>query len=126
MYGIVSHEVRTWFDDSIICIAMDDYVEVTTPFLNSHNDLITIYVTRDGDNFLLTDDGETLGMRETYGYDVDSKEARERFEKIARMTGCYLENYELRVKSTERNLGFNLNRLAVAMTRISDLELAEV
>lgn len=77
MYDTISDKIRTWFEDSIIYIENEDYIEVVTPFLDSSNDLITVYVTRGhGDNdFLLTDDGEILGIKEVYGYDVDSKEA---------------------------------------------------
>ena len=128
MYGIIAEKAHSWFEDSVICIQGDNYVEVVTPFLDSHNDFITIYVTRGySDNvFLLTDDGETLGAKETYGYNVTSKMARERYEKIANMTGCYIENYEIRIKSTKDNLGFNINRLAMAIMRISNIELANI
>ena len=125
MYDIVSDKIRTWFEDSIIYIENEDYIEVVTPFLNSSNDLITIYVTRGyGDNdFLLSDDGETFDIKEVYGYDIKSKEAHERFEKIASMTGCY-EDYEIRTRATKENLGFKVNQLAIAMMRISNIELA--
>ena len=128
MYDIVSDKISTWFKDSIIYIENEDYIEVVTPFLNSSNDLITIYVTRghSDNDFLLTDDGETFSAKETYKYDVTSRTARERFEKIASMTGCYIENYEIKTRSTKDNLGFNINRLAMAIMRISNIELSRL
>ena len=126
MYDIVSDKISTWFKDSIICIANEDYIEVVTPFLDSSNDFITIYVTRgySDNDFLLGDDGEIFDIKEVYGYDIKSKEARERFEKIANMTGCYIEDYEIRTRATKENLGFKVNQLAMAMMRISNIELA--
>lgn len=36
---------------------LDGSVEITTPYLDRHNDYFQIYTTQDSDGFLLTDDG---------------------------------------------------------------------
>ena len=118
--NMVCEKITNWYKESVICAPNDGYMEVTTPFLNSHNDLITIYVIKEGNGFLLTDDGETIGGMEDYGYKVEW----DFLERIARMTGCYLYNYEIRVKATENELGFKVNQLANAIMRISSMELA--
>lgn len=42
------------------------------------------------------------------------------------MTGCYIEDYEIRAKATKENLGFKVNQLAMAIMRISNIELANI
>ena len=42
-----------------------DFEEITTPFVDSHNDKIQFYVSRSPNGFSLTDDGYTLSDLES-------------------------------------------------------------
>jgi hypothetical protein len=46
-------------DKSVLREVNDQYVEITTPYLDRHNDYTQIYVRRDNGAFMLTDGGET-------------------------------------------------------------------
>ncbi len=49
-----------------------DWVEITTPYLDRHNDCIQIYARKQNDGFLLTDDGEILEDLALSGCSLDS------------------------------------------------------
>ena len=47
-------------DKSVLREVNDQYVEITTPYLDRHNDYTQIYVRQDNGAFMLTDGGETI------------------------------------------------------------------
>jgi hypothetical protein len=47
-------------DKSILREVNDQYVEITTPYLDRHNDYTQIYVRKDDGGFVLTDGGDTI------------------------------------------------------------------
>lgn len=54
-----------------------EWTEITTPFLDRHNDCLQIYAQRDGDRFVLTDDGYTITDLEMSGCSLDSPRRQE-------------------------------------------------
>jgi hypothetical protein len=43
-----------------IFIKTKDWVEITTPYIDRHNDYIQIYIKKSKDSFILTDDRYTI------------------------------------------------------------------
>ena len=60
-----------------------DYEEITTPFVDSHNDQIQFYICRSQYGFTLTDDGYTMSDLEMCGCDIKSKKRKEFILQIA-------------------------------------------
>ena len=56
-----------WIKERTSFRSIDDWVEITTPFLDIHNDHIQIYVQETKDGYLLTDDGYTISDLEISG-----------------------------------------------------------
>jgi len=56
---------------------------VTTSYLDRHNDYIQIYCTKDGDDYLLTDDSWTLDNLEQSGLVLESAKNRDILKAIA-------------------------------------------
>jgi hypothetical protein len=46
-----------WLREKTIIRQIDEWVEITTPFLDRHNDHLQIYVQRRNSGFVLSDDG---------------------------------------------------------------------
>ena len=117
-----------WLNCSIFSIEIDNgYTEIVTPFLDSHNDLISIYVkSLNNGKLLLTDGGDTIGLLDTYGVDVTSKDAYILLERLARATSCEIKDKEICVIARESNVGFLINQLAMAIMRISGLTVADL
>src|SRR5947209_3320285 len=71
-----------WLRDKTMLRAVGGVVEITTPFLDRHNDYIQIYAKRSDGRFLLTDDGYTLDDLRISGCKLESK----RRQDLLRMT----------------------------------------
>ena len=48
-----------WLKDKTTLRQIDAWVEITTPYLDRHNDSIQIYAKKADGHFVLTDDGYT-------------------------------------------------------------------
>ena len=42
-----------WLKDTTTLRTVDDWIEITTPYLDRHNDYLQIYVKRQNDNYTL-------------------------------------------------------------------------
>lgn len=51
---------------------LDDWVEITTPYLDRHNDYLQIYARRQNGSYILTDDGYILSELELSGCKLES------------------------------------------------------
>ena len=51
---------------------INEWVEITTPYLDRHNDCIQIYLKRQDGEWVLTDDGYTLADLAQSGCEIDT------------------------------------------------------
>ena len=76
-------EYANWFKQNSAQRFVNGYTEVTTPFLDSHNDMIQFYVKRENNNFLFTDDGYTLADIEMNGLNLSTAKREELIDSLA-------------------------------------------
>ena len=69
----------------------DQYVEITTPYLDRHNDYTQIYVRRENGGFLLTDGGETIQDLRASGCDLETSKRRDLLTSALNGFGIRLE-----------------------------------
>ena len=60
-------DYATWLRDKTSLRQVSDWVEITTPYLDRHNDYIQIYAKRTDGGLVLTDDGYTIDDLEQSG-----------------------------------------------------------
>ena len=53
-------QYTNWIKENSGQRAINGYTEITTPFLDIHNDELRFYVQKQGNEYLFTDDGYTL------------------------------------------------------------------
>lgn len=70
----------SWIKKDTEILGIKDWHEITTPFLDRHNDVIRIYEKSDGDSIQLTDDGYTISDLEISGCEVHTPKRREILE----------------------------------------------
>ena len=68
-----------WLRDQTRLRAVDDWIEITTPYLDRHNDYLQIYARRHDGGWMLTDDGYVIDDLEQSGYNTDSLERKAMF-----------------------------------------------
>jgi hypothetical protein len=110
-----------WLRDKTTLRALGDFVEITTPYLDRHNDYLQIYAKRSDGHYLLTDDGYVIDDLRISGCKLESK----RRQALLRMTlagfGVELDGDALTVKATRDNFALRKHNLVQAMLAVNDL-----
>ena len=121
------HELQeryfSWLKEKTTLQAIDDWVEVTTPFLDRHNDYMQIYIRRDETGYLLTDDGYTISDLEMSGCHLDTPKRQNLLAMTLRGFGVQRDkqNNELFVEASDQNFPVRKHRLIQAMLAVNDL-----
>ena len=75
--GLLDQYAQWVRDKSILREVNDQYVEITTPYLDRHNDYTQIYVRKDNGGFVLTDGGDTIQDLRASGCDLETSKRRD-------------------------------------------------
>lgn len=111
----------SWLKDRTILRQLDDWTEITTPYLDRHNDFIQIYVKRENSGFVLTDDGYILSDLEHSGCSITTEKRKALLALTLNGFGVKQEHGALLVRSTERNFPQGKHNLVQAMLAVNDL-----
>ena len=121
------HELKeryfSWLKEKTTLQAIDDWVEVTTPFLDRHNDYMQIYVKRDESGYRLTDDGYTISDLEMSGCHLDTPKRQNLLATTLRGFGVQRDKQsnELFVSASDQSFPVRKHRLIQAMLAVNDL-----
>lgn len=97
-------------------------IELTTPFLDRHNDHLQVYVIHNGASMVLSDDGYTIGELEMSGVDLTTPKREKLLQEVLRGFGVKVsEDGELLIDSTPDRLGQQLHMLIQAMLAVDDM-----
>ena len=110
-----------WLHEKTSIQRLDTAVEITTPYLDRHNDYLQIYVCRQGDGFELTDDSYIIEDLEHSGCILNTPERRELLEKTLNRFGVQVQGKELTVSATSTNFSIQKHNLVQAMLAIDKL-----
>ena len=100
-----------------------DWVEITTPYLDRHNDYLQIYARRQNGGFVLTDDGYILEDLEQSGCKLDSPKRQALFMMTLNGFGVQVDEQKraLQVRATAQNFALQKHNLVQAMLAVNDL-----
>lgn len=111
-----------WMREGLSFRQLGDWYEITTPFLNHHNDYLEIYVKPENGKFILTDGGSTINELRLSGMNLERSEKRTlEFNTILNGFGIKKSNDELIANTTEKNFPETKHRLIQAMLAIDDM-----
>jgi hypothetical protein len=110
-----------WLRHGLSTEAVGEACELTTPFLDRHNDHLQVYATRRNGNIILSDDGYILSDLRTSGLEVDTPKRRMVLDSVLRGLGVRTENEQLLVEASAANLGQRLHSLVQAMLAVNDM-----
>jgi len=114
-------EYTAWLKDNTKLREVEDSVEITTPYLDRHNDHIQIYAQKQNGGYILTDDAYTIEDLRMGGCALDSPKRRELLNIVLNGFGVNLEDDALRVKTTRDRFAFHKHNLIQAILAINDL-----
>ncbi|HAZ96916.1 DUF1829 domain-containing protein [Treponema sp. UBA6852] len=102
-------------------IINDTWSEITTPYLDRHNDCLQIYAKKEGDKIILSDDGYIIDDLESSGCHLDSPRRKEILNITLRGFGVLLDDNQLIVKTSAENFPQKKHDLIQAMLAVNDL-----
>ena len=111
----------SWLGGKTTLQQLDTVVEITTPYLDRHNDYLQIYVRRQDDGFVLTDDSYIIEDLEHSGFFLNTPERRELLEETLNGFGVQALGKELTVSATSTNFSMQKHNLVQAMLAIDKL-----
>ncbi|HUT55442.1 MAG TPA: DUF1829 domain-containing protein [bacterium] len=110
-----------WLRDKTHLRQLDDWVEITTPYLDRHNDYIQIYAKKHDGGFLLTDDGYTIEDLEQSGCKLQSHKRQELLKMTLNGFGVQMVKGELQVPASPNNFSLRKHNLMQAILAVNDM-----
>lgn len=98
-----------------------EWVEITTPHLDRHNDYLQIYARRQNGTLVLTDDGYIIGDLQRSGCRLDSHKRQALLNMTLAGFGVQLIDERLEVHASPENFAMRKHNLLQAMLAVNDL-----
>ena len=108
-------------DKTVLKQAGADWVEVTTPHLDRHNDHLQFYIRKDGNGYLLTDDGYIINDLISSGCPLDSPKRQELLKTTLAGFGVQVDGDQLLLHATPESFSIKKHNLIQAMLAVNDL-----
>lgn len=110
-----------WLKSNIHPTRIGEYWQITTPFLDRHNDHLQIYVKEEDGRYILTDDGYVIADLAMCGCEINSSRRREVVEQILVGFGVRLDDEALVTEATANNFPQKKHLLLQAMLAVNDM-----
>lgn len=128
MNGWIENKIKGYYDwlynnTSFSHDDMTGWYSVQTPFIGLMNDCIELYIKKDGQRIVLSDDGDTISNLEYCGVNVSrSPNLKEILRKTELAFGVSIRNGEISAEATESNFNLKKHALICAIQQVSDLK----
>ncbi len=110
-----------WLGQKMSIQDIDGVCEITTPFVDRHNDYLQIYIKRSKEGFTLTDDGYIIRDLRLSGCEFTTEKRRQMLNAVLNGFGVRLQGEELIVEARPDNFPQKKHNLIQAMLAINDL-----
>ncbi len=111
-----------WLRDKTVLREVGDWVEITTPYLDRHNDYIQIYAQRQNGSYVLTDDGYAIEDLAQSGCKLDTPKRQELLHMTLNGFGVQLlEGSRLQVRATPDNFSARKHNLVQSILAVNDM-----
>lgn len=111
----------SWLREKTTLKQAGDWTEVTTPFLDRHNDHLQVFVKREGNSIKITDDGYILGDLRLSGCDLSSRKRQDILQTALNGYGVKLDGDALVVQGSPENFPSRKHNLIQAMLTVNDM-----
>lgn len=111
----------SWLKSKTAWREINGWTEITTPYLDRHNDYIQIYLRQIGDEWELTDDGETLTDLVQSGCELDTPRRKALLQTTLNGFGMHVENGAITVRTKQESFALRKHNLIQAILAVNDL-----
>lgn len=116
------NDYRAWLKDKTTLREVNGaWVEITTPYLDRHNDALQIYVRSENNGYILTDDSYTVRDLEASGCNLESEKRKELLKMTLNGFGVQINHEALEVRATSDNFPARKHNLIQAMLAVNDM-----
>ncbi|MDE2638232.1 MAG: DUF1828 domain-containing protein, partial [Chloroflexota bacterium] len=117
----LTNEYHAWLRDNTTLVQGEEWIEITTPFLDRHNDHLQIYAEPADGGYLLSDDGYIIADLAMSGCKLDSGRRKTLLNMTLNGFGVQLVNEEMQVRANAQNFARKKHNLLQAMLAVNDL-----
>ncbi|MFH1743641.1 MAG: DUF1829 domain-containing protein [bacterium] len=110
-----------WLRDKTTLREVEDWIEITTPYLDRHNDYLQIYARKQNGGFILTDDAYTITDLKLSGCKLDSPKRQQLLKITLNGFGVKQNGNELQVQASPENFALRKHNLIQAILAVNDL-----
>lgn len=114
-------DYHVWLKDKTVLHQIGQWIAITTPYLDRHNDYLQIYVKKTNGGFLLTDDGYIIDDLKQSGYKLDSQKNQELLQMTLNGFGVKKDGNELQVHASVESFASRKHNLLQAMLAVNDM-----
>jgi hypothetical protein len=115
-------DYRVWLKDKTTLRELNgSWVEITTPYLDRHNDALQIYARAENGGYVLTDDSYTVHDLEASGCNLQTEKRQDLLKMALNGFGVKLHDEALEVRATADNFPLRKHSLIQAMLAVNDL-----
>lgn len=110
-----------WLRKGLSVEKLERACELTTPFMDRHNDHLQIYAVKRDGKIVLSDDGYILADLRASGLDLNTPKRKAVLEAVLNGFGVHTDGQQLLVEASQKNLGQRLHALVQAMLAVNDM-----
>lgn len=110
-----------WLKDKTVLKELGEYCEITTPYIDRHNDYIQIYLKKEKNGFILTDDSYTIEDLIQSGCSLDTPRRKQILQTTLNGFGVQLDGDSLIVKANFDNFPLKKHNLIQAILAVNDM-----
>jgi hypothetical protein len=115
-------DYRVWLKDKMTLREVNgSWVEITTPYIDRHNDALQIYARRENGGFVLTDDSYIIHDLESSGCSLNTAKRQDLLKMTLNGFGVKLNNEALEIHASPENFPARKHNLVQAMLAVNDL-----
>ena len=116
------HQYTLWLKDKTTLKQIgENWVQITTPHLDRHNDCLQIYARKKDGGFSLTDDGYIIEDLLNSGCNLDTAKRQELLKMTIAGFGIQNKENALVIHATRENFALKKHNLLQAMLAVNDL-----
>jgi hypothetical protein len=115
------NQYSAWLREQTTLREVGAWVEITTPFLDRHNDCLQIYARVDDGDVTLTDDGATIQDLERSGCALDTDKRLQILEATLNGFGVQLKEKRIEASATRETFNLRKHNLVQAMLAVNDM-----
>ena len=111
----------SWLRGKTTLRQINSWVEITTPYLDRHNDRLQIYAMRQGSGYVLADGGYVLDDLEQSGCKIEGGRRQALLAMTLNGFGVQRVDNQLEVNASKSNFALRKHNLLQAMLAVNDL-----